>query len=103
MPRFPAETDLSQSGAPFTTLASAQGFAADRALATGLRQHVTLRRVTGKWPWDKASLHRRWIVRPVECICEMTPERYWTTHYGAVEPGSQWEWNPDCRQHPREG
>lgn len=100
MPRFPADTDLSQSGAPFVTLESAQGFARDRALATGVRQAVTLR-ITRNWPTGYP--YRRWIVRPIPCSCEMTPERYWTTHYGAVEPGSQWEWNPDCRQHPREG
>jgi len=33
------------------------------------------------------------------CECWVTPERMWTTHYGAVEPGSQIEFNPDCPSH----
>lgn len=41
----------------------------------------------------------------VECICEMTPEHMWLSAascgYGSgYEPGSQWEWNPDCPAHP---
>jgi len=34
-----------------------------------------------------------------ECTCYLTDEKYWTTHYGAVEPGSMWEPNPDCLVH----
>ena len=34
-----------------------------------------------------------------ECECWLTDEKYWFTHYGAVEPGSQMEPNPDCREH----
>jgi hypothetical protein len=34
-----------------------------------------------------------------ECSCFWVPESMWTTHYGAVEPGSQREWNPDCPEH----
>lgn len=33
------------------------------------------------------------------CECWVTPEHMWTTHYGAVEPGSQVEFNPNCPQH----
>ena len=33
------------------------------------------------------------------CECWVTPESTWTTHYGAVEPASQVQWNPDCPQH----
>ncbi|UKD55129.1 hypothetical protein L3Q65_46005 [Amycolatopsis sp. FU40] len=33
------------------------------------------------------------------CICFVTPESQWTTHYGATEPGSQMEPNPDCPAH----
>ena len=33
------------------------------------------------------------------CECFVVPEAMWTTHYGAVEPGSQVEWNPDCPKH----
>lgn len=33
------------------------------------------------------------------CECWVTPEHMWTTHYGAVEPGSQLEFNPDCPEH----
>lgn len=35
-----------------------------------------------------------------ECECWVTPEDTWTVHYGAVEPGSQMEPNPDCPVHP---
>jgi len=34
-----------------------------------------------------------------ECLCWMTPPEMWTTHYGAVEPGSTMEWNPACGVH----
>lgn len=37
------------------------------------------------------------------CECWVTPERMWHTHYGAVEPGSQFEWNPECPKHPDDG
>lgn len=33
------------------------------------------------------------------CVCWVTPEHTWTTHYGAVEPGSQVECNPRCPKH----
>lgn len=33
------------------------------------------------------------------CECWVVPEHLWTTHYGAVEPGSAVEHNPDCPQH----
>jgi hypothetical protein len=35
-----------------------------------------------------------------ECECWWVDEKLWTTHYGAAEPGSQMEWNPDCPVHP---
>ncbi|QPO16961.1 hypothetical protein KDJ01_gp29 [Arthrobacter phage Kittykat] len=35
----------------------------------------------------------------MECTCHLVDEKYWTTHYGAVEPGSMWEPNPDCPVH----
>lgn len=38
----------------------------------------------------------------IECSCFLTPEKYWVYHYSAVEPGSQWEWNPDCLIHTEE-
>lgn len=34
-----------------------------------------------------------------ECLCWHTPPEMWTTHYGAVEPGSTMEWNPSCPVH----
>lgn len=34
-----------------------------------------------------------------ECICFVTPESQWTTHYDATEPGSTMEPNPECRVH----
>lgn len=33
------------------------------------------------------------------CLCQEVPESMWTTHYGAVEPGSTHEFNPDCPVH----
>ncbi len=33
------------------------------------------------------------------CQCWITPPSTWTTHFGAVEPGSQVEQNPQCREH----
>jgi len=33
------------------------------------------------------------------CECWVTPEHMWTTHYGAVEPGSQVEYNSRCPKH----
>lgn len=33
------------------------------------------------------------------CECWVTPESMWTTHYGAVEPGSTIEYNPECPEH----
>ena len=33
------------------------------------------------------------------CQCFVTPESQWTAHFGAVEPGSQVEQNPQCREH----
>lgn len=35
-----------------------------------------------------------------ECECWVTPESTWFVHYGAVEPGSQMEQNPNCPVHP---
>jgi hypothetical protein len=34
-----------------------------------------------------------------ECTCFEVPPQYWTTHYGAVEPGSTLEPNPECLEH----
>lgn len=37
------------------------------------------------------------------CSCYWVDPKYWFTHYGAVEPGSQMEPNPDCPEHfPKE-
>jgi hypothetical protein len=33
------------------------------------------------------------------CLCWLVPEHMWTKHYGAVEPGSTHEFNPDCPVH----
>ena len=35
----------------------------------------------------------------MDCTCFWTPEHTWTKHYGAVEPGSQMEPNPECPVH----
>jgi hypothetical protein len=34
-----------------------------------------------------------------KCACYWTDPSTWTTHYGAAEPGSQREWNPECPEH----
>lgn len=34
-----------------------------------------------------------------ECTCFWVDPKYWFTHYGAVEPGSQREYNPECPEH----
>ena len=33
------------------------------------------------------------------CECWVVPAHLWTTHYGAVEPGSMVEYNPECPEH----
>ena len=33
------------------------------------------------------------------CLCPMVPEKYHFVHYGATEPGSMYEYNPDCLVH----
>lgn len=33
------------------------------------------------------------------CTCFMVDPKYWTTHYGAVDPGSMYEPNPECPEH----
>lgn len=33
------------------------------------------------------------------CTCDLLPERFHTTHYGMTEPGSMYDWDPDCPQH----
>jgi len=34
-----------------------------------------------------------------ECTCTVTDPKTWTTHNGAVEPGSMMEPDPDCDAH----
>jgi hypothetical protein len=36
----------------------------------------------------------------VACECWPTPEHMHYVYYGATEPGSAWEWNPNCPAHP---
>jgi hypothetical protein len=35
----------------------------------------------------------------VKCTCFWTDPSTWTMYYGAAEPASQMEWNPDCGVH----
>lgn len=35
----------------------------------------------------------------MKCTCPMTDPSTWTTYGSAVEPASQYEWDPDCPQH----
>jgi hypothetical protein len=37
--------------------------------------------------------------RDPECTCPWVDESMWTTHYGAVEPASQREYDPGCPEH----
>lgn len=39
------------------------------------------------------------IRRDRECTCYPTDPAMWTTHGGAVEPGSMYEPDPDCPRH----
>jgi hypothetical protein len=93
----PEPTDLSAAGAPFITLEGALSYARSRASVTEHRHRVALRTVyntPGGYP------HRRWIVWDAEvCACTPTPERFRLVYYGITEPGSAWEWNPDCPVH----
>jgi hypothetical protein len=53
-----------------------------------------------------AAFLRGWVESrdPATCQCVPTPEKFWTTHYGAVEPGSAWEEGPDgCPVHVHRG
>lgn len=36
---------------------------------------------------------------PPECECREVPEQFWTTHYGAVDPVTRFEYNPECPLH----
>lgn len=62
------------------------------------------------WPAARAAvqaipeqrLHQALGLGPADvddCTCFVTAESMWTTHYGAVEPGSMMEWNPECAVH----
>jgi hypothetical protein len=35
----------------------------------------------------------------VACTCPYVDPKYWTTYYGAVEPGSMQEYDPTCPAH----
>lgn len=41
---------------------------------------------------------RRKVAEP-ECTCFPVPPEYWTTHYGAVDPATMFEPNPECPEH----
>lgn len=34
-----------------------------------------------------------------ECTCWEVDPKYWTTHYGAVDPATTHEPNPECPEH----
>ena len=38
-----------------------------------------------------------------DCVCFATDPKTWTTYGSAVEPGSQWEPNPECPVHFPDG
>lgn len=60
-------------------------------------------------PWDPegralraAAFLRGWVEHHPEPVCECwpTPVHMHYVYYGITEPGSAWEWNPDCPVHP---
>lgn len=58
----------------------------------------------GCWDDDDAPERSAAVTVPAadntpECECFWTDPSTWTTHYGATEPGSQMEWNPECPVH----
>lgn len=36
------------------------------------------------------------------CTCTIVDERFWFSHYGAIEPGSMMEFDPECPEHRRD-
>ncbi len=54
-----------------------------------------------QWGWtsDPAQAHPDYDALNT-CTCPYVDPSLWTTHYGAVEPGSQREQNPLCPVHP---
>ena len=34
-----------------------------------------------------------------DCTCWEVDPKYWTTHYGAVDPATMYEPNPECPEH----
>jgi hypothetical protein len=34
------------------------------------------------------------------CTCFPTPPSQWTRYGSAVDPATQWQWNPECQEHP---
>lgn len=51
------------------------------------------------------AAQRRAAVEPEpepECSCFPTPEEMHFVYYGATEPGSAMEWNPECEVHRRD-
>ncbi|UQT01819.1 hypothetical protein SEA_POKERUS_81 [Mycobacterium phage Pokerus] len=54
-----------------------------------------------QWGWtsDPAQAHTDYDALNT-CTCPYVDPSLWTTHYGAVEPGSAQEHNPLCPVHP---
>ncbi|QFG08471.1 hypothetical protein I5H09_gp020 [Mycobacterium phage Yunkel11] len=54
-----------------------------------------------QWGWtsDPAQAHPDYDALNT-CTCPYVDPSLWTTHYGAVEPGSAQEHNPLCPVHP---
>jgi hypothetical protein len=48
-----------------------------------------------------AAFLRGWVEHHPEPVCECwpTPRHMHYVYYGITEPGSAWEWNPDCPVH----
>lgn len=61
-------------------------------------KNTILLRMTFPEMWDELEARYNPASQPA-CTCARTDPKFWTTHYGATEPGSQWEWDPGCPVH----
>lgn len=49
--------------------------------------------------YAEALMHAIRAVSLAPCECWPVPEKYHTTHYGATDPATTHQWNPDCPAH----
>lgn len=70
----------------------------DNPTAAEIQRLARVLRVNTTW---LVTGDRRFVpeLMATTCLCFEVPENMWTTHYGAVEPGSTHDFNPDCPVH----